>query len=172
MSICQKRLCRISTCTMKSAPVPSCLQRHTSMFQTLSLTSNKAPGQHSTMNRIRKELKLMQKDPPCWCSAGLKSDSDMHHWEATITGPTDTPFRYCVTAWVPFMHTLPCSHNPHDAAVAAHSILTLRYPRSIPSGPHRSGSGRRCTIPTSPVAVPSASTFCATSGALHSLSPR
>ena len=41
--------------------------------------------------RLNKELKEMIQDPPENVSAGLV-DNDLTHWEATILGPTDTPF--------------------------------------------------------------------------------
>ena len=46
----------------------------------------------STTQRIARELKIIQEDPPTNCSAGLISDSDIYEWEATIMGPEGSPY--------------------------------------------------------------------------------
>lgn len=44
-----------------------------------------------TTKRLERELKSIQMNPPDNCSAGIK-DTDIFVWEATIMGPTDTPY--------------------------------------------------------------------------------
>lgn len=43
------------------------------------------------MRRLKKELEEIRNDPPSNCSAGPIGD-DMYNWEATIIGPSDSPY--------------------------------------------------------------------------------
>lgn len=43
------------------------------------------------MRRLKKELEELRNDPPSNCSAGL-IDDDIYNWEATIIGPSDSPY--------------------------------------------------------------------------------
>lgn len=47
---------------------------------------------NATEKRIRQDLLQMMRSPPANCSAGLVADANLYEWEATIIGPTDTPY--------------------------------------------------------------------------------
>ena len=46
----------------------------------------------NNFNRINKELSILQKNPPLYCSAGLIDKKNLFKWKGTIIGPKDTPY--------------------------------------------------------------------------------
>ena len=45
-----------------------------------------------SIKRLQKELIEIEKDTPTNCSAGLINPNDLFTWQATIIGPTETPY--------------------------------------------------------------------------------
>jgi len=45
-----------------------------------------------TINRIKLELKEITENPPMNCSAGISDDDDLYQWQATIMGPSGSPY--------------------------------------------------------------------------------
>ena len=46
----------------------------------------------ASTQRLRKELSMINENPPINCSAGAVDDN-IHHWIATIMGPDDSPYQ-------------------------------------------------------------------------------
>lgn len=46
----------------------------------------------ASSQRLNKELKLIQNNPPINCSAGVINDN-LYHWTATIMGPDGSPYQ-------------------------------------------------------------------------------
>lgn len=44
------------------------------------------------LKRIRKELKEIETDPPSNCTAGPKNVNNLYEWDATIIGPSNSPY--------------------------------------------------------------------------------
>ena len=49
--------------------------------------------------RIQKEFENLKKDPPSNCSAGPIDESDIYKWEATLMGPSESPYSGGILKW-------------------------------------------------------------------------
>ena len=45
-----------------------------------------------SLKRIKKELLEMETEPPANCTAGPINENDLYNWQATIIGPSNSPY--------------------------------------------------------------------------------